>query len=107
MTVCSWTNKIVVDDFPDGYPRFAALISTHASFHVCRRFLRLRGRLMLHKQDHLVTLEEELDRIDREETRVLFLGNLRRDKNQERKTIMSQIDKELESYGTQQHQLFT
>jgi hypothetical protein len=55
---------------------------------------------MLHKQDHLVTLEEELDRIDREEPRVLFLGNLRRDKNEERKNVMSQIDKELESYGT-------
>lgn len=57
---------------------------------------------MLHKQDNLVTLEEELDRIDREEPRVLFLGNCRRDKNQERKSIMVQIDKELESYGTLQ-----
>ncbi|KAJ5025054.1 hypothetical protein J3E73DRAFT_192415, partial [Bipolaris maydis] len=87
-----------VEDFPDGYPRFAALTSTHPSFHISRRFLRLRGRLVLYKQDNLVTLEQELDRIDREEPRVLFLGNCRRDKNEERKNIMKEIDTALESY---------
>jgi hypothetical protein len=101
------TKQSIVEDFPDGYPRFAALISTHSSFHVCRRFLRLRGRLMLHKQDNLVTLEEELDRIDREEPRVLFLGNRRRDKNEERKNIMNEIDRELESYGMLWYLLYT
>jgi vacuolar-type H+-ATPase subunit F/Vma7 len=55
---------------------------------------------MLDKQDDIITLEEELDRIDREEPRVLFLGNHRRDRNEERKNIMSRIDKALESYGT-------
>jgi hypothetical protein len=54
---------------------------------------------MLHKQDKLVTLEEELDRIDREEPRVLFLGNRRRDKNEERKNVLDEIDRELQSYG--------
>jgi hypothetical protein len=52
-----------------------------------------------------VALEEELDQIDRDEPRLLFLGNLRRDKNDERKTVISKIDKELESYGTLRYQL--
>ncbi|KAH7552747.1 hypothetical protein BM1_08698 [Bipolaris maydis] len=91
-------DQYTIEDFPDGYPRFAALTSTHPSFHISRRFLRLRGRLVLYKQDNLVTLEQELDRIDREEPRVLFLGNCRRDKNEERKNIMKEIDTALESY---------
>ncbi|KAI4662885.1 uncharacterized protein J4E79_004196 [Alternaria viburni] len=54
---------------------------------------------MLYKQDSLVALEEKLDRIDREEPRVIFLGDRRRDKNEERRTAMDEIDKELASYA--------
>ena len=54
---------------------------------------------MLYKQDSLVALEEKLDRIDREEPRVIFLGDRRRDQNEERRTAMNEIDKELASYG--------
>jgi hypothetical protein len=46
-----------------------------------------------------VRLEEELDHIDREEPRVLFLGNQRRDQNEERKNVMRQLEQELEWYG--------
>jgi len=89
----------IVEDTPPGYPRFAAWIGSHPSFQICRRFLRLRARLLLYKQDTLVALEYELDRIDREEIRPLFLGNRRRDKNGERKEIMKQIELELAEYG--------
>lgn len=90
---------VVVEDFRPGYPRFAALIASHTSFHVCRRFLRIRARLLLLKQDELSLLESQLDRIDHEETRKLFLGNRRRDKNPERKEILMKLEVALASYG--------
>lgn len=88
-----------VEDLPPGYPRFAALLGCHPSFHVCRRFLGLRARLLLHKQDSLAVLESQLNRIDRDERRLLFLGNLRRDTNDERRNVLRQIDLELADYG--------
>ena len=90
---------VAVEDFRPGYPRFAALIASHTSFHVCRRFLRIRARLLLLKQDELSLLESQLDRIDHEETRELFLGNRRRDKNPERKEILMKLEVALASYG--------
>jgi hypothetical protein len=55
--------------------------------------------LLLYKQDSLVLLEKELDRIDQNETRALFLGNRRRDRNDERREVMEQIELELAEYG--------
>ena len=62
--------------------------------------MRLRARLLLHKQDELTELEEQLDRIDREETRVLFLGHRRKDMNVERKRLIQEMDIKLAEYGT-------
>ena len=91
--------RIPVEDYRPGYPQFAALIASHASFHVCRRFLRLRARLLLLKQDELCLLESQLDRIDQEETRELFLSNRRRDRNAEREKMLTKLDVALCSYG--------
>lgn len=88
-----------VENYPPGYPRYAALISSDSSFNVCRRFLRLRARLLLYKQDNIVQLEKELDKLDREEPRLLFLGNYRRDRNNERAKVVEQIGVELAKYG--------
>jgi hypothetical protein len=66
---------------------------------VCRRFLRLRARLLLLKQDKLALLEQQLDQIDKDEPRPLFLGCRRRDKNPERASLLSEIDAQLEAYG--------
>jgi hypothetical protein len=88
----STLNSILVEDFPPGYPQFSALISSHSTFQVYRRFVRLRSRLLLYKQD-------ELDLIDRQENRVIFLGNRRRDRNDERIQVMKKIDQELAEYG--------
>lgn len=88
-----------VEDYRPGYPQFAALIGSHTSFHVCRRFLRVRARLLLLKQDELSVLESQLDQIDREETRELFLGNRRRDTNPERKEILTKLETALVGYG--------
>ena len=90
---------MAVEDFRPGYPQFSALIASHPSFHVCRRFLRIRARQLLLKQDELSLLESQLDHIDHEETRELFLGNRRRDANPERKDILGKIEVALASYG--------
>jgi hypothetical protein len=66
---------------------------------MCRRFLRLRARLLLLKQNNLVLLEQQLDQIDKNEDRPLFLGSQRRDTNTERASVLSEIDAQLAAYG--------
>lgn len=44
-------------------------------------------------------LERELDDIDIAETRELFLGNQRRDRNQKRQDIIERINVALSDYG--------
>jgi hypothetical protein len=51
------------------------------------------------KQDRLSLLEKQLERIDREETAVLFLGSSRDDSNDERNSVLSEIDTALANYG--------
>jgi hypothetical protein len=85
--------------FPPGYSRFSALIGTYPCFRLFRRFSRLRSRLLLLKQDRLAVLEQQLDDIDRDEPKPLFLGNLRRDVNQDRKGVVSDIEAALKDYG--------
>lgn len=94
-------NKLVtpVENYRLGYPQFAALLGSHTSFHIWRRFLRIRARLLLLKQDEICFLESQLDRIDQDETRELFLGNSRRDRNTKREEILMKLDVALSSYG--------
>ena len=93
----------IVEDYRAGYPQFSALIGSHSSFHVYRRFLRTRSRLLLLKQDEISLLESQLDRVDHEETRELFIGNARRDMNSERITVLAKLEVALSSYGTALH----
>ena len=88
-----------VEDHPLGYPRFAALVGAHGSFQICRRFSSLRARLLLLKQDKLSLLEEQLETIDREESTTIFLGSSRRDRNEERESVLDKIDCALADYG--------
>jgi hypothetical protein len=90
----------IVEDYRSGYPQFSALISSHPSFHIYRRFLRVRVRLLLLKQDELSILESQLDKVDDKETRELFLGNARRDANQERQMILGKLTTALHDYGS-------
>jgi hypothetical protein len=90
---------VLVEDYPRGYARFSALIASHVSFHLCRRFSNLRARLLLLKQDRLSLLEKRLEKIDRDEANVLFLGSSRRDSNSERRSVLSEIDAALSDYG--------
>ena len=59
----------------------------------------MRARLLLMKQDQLLLLEERLDEIDRSEPRKLFLGNLRRDRNESRNNVLQNMDNTLKDYG--------
>lgn len=57
-------------------------------------------RLLLLKQDRLSLLEKQLQKIDREEDALLRLGSSRRDDNNERNLVLSQINEGLADYGT-------
>ncbi|KAI4217626.1 MAG: hypothetical protein LQ351_000222 [Letrouitia transgressa] len=87
-----------IEDYRPGYPQFSALIGSHPAFHIYRRFLRIRARLLLLKQDELSLLESQLDQVDRDEERELFLGNARRDNNPERRAIFLKIQAALSDY---------
>ncbi|KAF5564885.1 hypothetical protein FNAPI_1963 [Fusarium napiforme] len=87
-----------VESFPDGYPRFSALQSSHKYFHIFRRFEHLRMRLLLAKQDRLSILEKRLNKIDREEPAPVFLSSMRMNGSPERAAIISEIEDALESY---------
>ncbi|KAL0932610.1 uncharacterized protein CTRU02_211573 [Colletotrichum truncatum] len=89
-----------VEDHRAGYPRFAALIAANDSFFVFRRFLRLRARVLLLKQDHLSVLEEKLDLLDEKEESPLFLGKSRCDRNEARKSLLLEIESCLSSYDS-------
>jgi hypothetical protein len=93
------TSNIPVEDYSSGYPRFSALVGTHSAFYVCRRFSTLRARLLLQKQDRIAELEQQLQHIDEEELQPLFLGSLRRDRNQGRERVLAHIDVALQDYG--------
>lgn len=88
-----------VEDYNPGYPRFTALLSAYAPFLICRRFNRLRARLLLLKQDKLSILEERLDQIDAQEASPLFLGKSRYDANMDRLSLLTEIEARLADYG--------
>jgi len=88
----------MIEDYRQGYPRFSALIGSHPAFAVFRRFMTLRSRVLLHKQDELRVLEETLNEIDKTEERVIFLGCRRLDVNTQRAQVMSEIEQKLSSY---------
>ncbi|KAE8447334.1 hypothetical protein EG329_010892 [Mollisiaceae sp. DMI_Dod_QoI] len=87
-----------IEDYPLGYPRFSALIASHNSFHLCRRFSNLRARLLLLKQDKLSLLEKQLEKVDRGEVALLSLGSIREDTNNERRSVLLEIDAALSDY---------
>ncbi|UKZ90843.1 uncharacterized protein TrAFT101_005842 [Trichoderma asperellum] len=93
---------VYVNDFPQGYPRYSALLNSDKSFQVWRRFSTLRTRLLLLKQDELSRLEEQLENIDAEDEELfpIFLGNNREDTNQDRKEILKKIDIALNDYDS-------
>ncbi|KAH8655983.1 hypothetical protein BGZ60DRAFT_435101 [Tricladium varicosporioides] len=87
-----------IDNYPRGYPQFAALINADPAFAVFRRFGTLRARSLLYKQDELVEMEAQLNELDAAERRQVYLSSRRRDSNDERKNLVHLIDKALIEY---------
>ncbi|KPM45605.1 hypothetical protein AK830_g988 [Neonectria ditissima] len=87
-----------IEDLKPGYPRYTALISAYEPYFICRRFDKLRARVLLKKQDRLSVLEQKLDRVDNEEQSPLFLGKSRCDGNHERIALLGEIDAALADY---------
>jgi hypothetical protein len=71
---------------------YAALIYSDA-FNICKLDC---------SKTKIVQLERELDKLDREDARPLFLINYRRDRNIERARIIEQIEIERAKYGERQ-----
>lgn len=88
-----------VEDYRPGYPRFTALLAAYDPYVICRRFTKLRARLLLLKQDRLTVLEERLEEVDRKEICPMFLGVGRCDGNAERASVLSEIESQLADYG--------
>ena len=95
----TFLTRNIVEDYPNGYPRFSALSGACSSFQIYRRFRTVRSRLLLLKQDEIAELELKLDEIDRTEPRPIFLGSRRRDANAERKQVLARLDAALADYG--------
>lgn len=57
-----------VDEYEQGYGRLAAFEDCDPSFLIYRRFGWLHSRLLLHLQDEIQELEEELERLDKWES---------------------------------------
>ena len=84
---------------PAGYPSFSVFLASSARFQNFRRFRALRMRMLLLKQDKVVQLEQQLNKIDVDEKLTLFLGNNRRDRNKARNKVLKDLDYALAAYG--------
>ncbi|KAI4151243.1 MAG: hypothetical protein LQ340_003611 [Diploschistes diacapsis] len=56
--------------------------------------------MLLYKPDRVAVLEKELERLDMDEPKPLFLGSWRRDTNTARKGILASLDVALKGYVT-------
>ena len=93
-----------MDHYPPGYTKVAGFEDCDPNFRIYRRFGWLHNRVLLHCQDELVELEEELERLDRfdslNDDRKLL--SRRRDDaidNARRKHLLLKIEEKLASYG--------
>lgn len=89
-----------VEDYRNGYPRFAALFNAEPGFCIVRRFGNLYALSVLLKQEKLLDLETQLNEVDANEERQLYLKSRQHDGNPERKHLLEQIDTALQSYGS-------
>ncbi|KAJ5219698.1 hypothetical protein N7468_008902 [Penicillium chermesinum] len=85
--------------YPRGYPELAAFMKTDAEISMFRRFDYLHLRELLYLQEELTSLEEQLQKFDASEPTEINNMSRRRDNNEERKKLMSQIRVLLVEYG--------
>ena len=94
-----------VDDYPPGYGKLAAIEDCDPNLLIVRRFGWLRNAVLLHHQDELVELEEELERLNDNDFRGDYqkLTSRRRDdaipEEAKRKELLLEIEGKLAKYG--------
>lgn len=95
---------MVVENHPRGYPRLAAFIDSGVDRRIYRRFGYIRNYLLLHRQDEISVLEEEIIALDREhENNDPYHLCLRRydeedPQEMQRIELMSRLNKMLKEY---------
>ncbi|KAI0549270.1 hypothetical protein F4679DRAFT_272939 [Xylaria curta] len=87
-----------IEDYRAGYPQYTALLSAHGPYFICRRFDKLRARVLLRKQDKLSALEQNLEEVDQQESCPIFLGKSRLDNNTNRLSLLDKIESALHDY---------
>lgn len=60
--ICLMTS--LVNEYPPGYPRLAALVALDRDYLIIRQFNYLRVRVLLNLQDKLQRYEENLEQFD-------------------------------------------
>ena len=91
-----------MDDYPEGYGKLAAFIDCDPNFRIYRKFGWLHNRVLLHIQDELQELEEELEMIDAWEAKSgnnVKLASRREDTTSERLELIATIKQKLDEYG--------
>lgn len=64
-----------------------------------RSFSVVRARLLLLKQQRVAALEKQLEELDLQEPRPLYLGSFQADANAGRSQVLKDLDKALADYG--------
>ncbi|KAJ4172017.1 hypothetical protein NW754_007615 [Fusarium falciforme] len=95
------TNPPQIESFPRGYPSLSAFLSSDPDFTIFRCFTRLHTRVLLHKQDDLIELEQKLDQLDLSQSQTnpyLLTTNRRREANKDRQELLGKIEEKLKEY---------
>ena len=92
-----------MNDYPDGYPRFAALMTSDTNTRVYRRFGWERNRLLLYKQDRVAELSNQLRALDTADDQLEALGLYSRRDDEaiqpcQRIHILRRLDEEMKEY---------
>ena len=92
-----------MDEYPPGYGKIAAIEKCDPNFLILRKFGWLHTRILLHHQDELASMEEELERIDNAQflTDPVRVVSRRRDDalKSRRKELICEIEQKLRVYG--------
>ena len=74
-------------------------MQSDTNFVLFRRFGYLHARLLLHKQDVLIGLEQELNNLDDNDTNAFSLNSRRTDQNTARHNVLTELEPKLIEYG--------
>ncbi len=93
-----------MDQYPVGYGKLAAVEGCDPNFLIYRKFAWLHNRILLHLQDELVELEEDLEALDKfefieEPTRLFSRRQNNGSDGSERLELLHKIKEKLAEYG--------